>query len=170
MARKPKEKYFITSVLGDEYYTTDKKLSDMRDKSIDYENMQGLPVLVFLCSFIFIIIPACYIEECAIFPWWCWLLSAIAAAIIIGSILFGCILDKKITYYGRYKELFFKTKEYTKQFNRYRRLEKAKREKELQEKATDLVESYNILEDKQMSKETKINLLKSYIERGEKRK
>ena len=43
-------------------------------------------------------------------------------------------------------------------------------DKYLTELATDLVESYEILENKKMPKETKINLLKEYIDRGEKRR
>lgn len=168
MAKK-KEKYFIKNINGETYYTTYKTLADMRNKCIDAENLQGAPVLLFLLSFVFIIIPACYIEENKIFPWWCWLLAVIGVCIIIGSIIFGCILSKKINKYGKYKEIFIKSKEYTKQYNKYRKLEKENKEKELKEKATDLVESYNILEDKHLTKEMKIDLLKSYIERGEKR-
>lgn len=168
MAKK-KEKYFIKNINWEKYYTTDKKLADMRDKYIDYENLQGSPILLFLSSFIFIIIPACYADSEKVFPWWCWLLVAIATLIIISSIIFGCVLSKKIDEYRKYEDIFFKSKEYTKQYNRYRKLEKEKKDKELKEKATDLVESYNILEDKLLTKEMKIDLLKQYIDRGEKR-
>lgn len=167
--KKQSKKYFIKNINNEKYYTTNKELADMRDKYIDYDNLQGAPILLFLSSFIFIIIPACYIEENKIFPWWCWLLAAIGLSIIIGSIIFGCILSKKLDKYSKYEDIFFKSKEYSKQYNRYRKLEKEKKEKQLKEKATDLVESYNILEDKHLTKQMKIDLLKSYIERGEKR-
>ena len=157
----------ITSIKRNKYYTTDKKLADMRNKFIDWDNLQGLPILIFLSSFIFIIIPACYVENDKVFPWWCWLLLGIGIAIILGSITFGCILSKKINEYSEYEDLFFKTKEYTTQYNRYKRIEKEQREQKAKEKAKDLIESYDILDDKEMPKDDKIELLKKYIYKSE---
>ena len=170
MNKKKKEKYYILTQEDKKYYTTDIKLVHMRDLYYKWNNLQGLAPMLFILGFVIGIGPICVLENRVKFTWWCWVLTIIAILTAISAIVLGCIRCSKDKKYAKYEDLFFKTKEYSAQYNKYKKLERDRREKELKEKATDLVESYDILEDNQMPKEVKIDLLKSYIERSEKRK
>ena len=69
--------------------------------------------------------------------------------------------------YNEYISIFKDSDEYKEQYEVYCKINEEKRQKALVDKAKDLVESYNILDNKKMSKEKKVELLKSYIDKSE---
>ena len=72
------------------------------------------------------------------------------------------VSSKKIDKY-EWKSEFEKSKEFYRQCNKYKKLEKQRQDKLKNEKARKLVESYDILDNKQLSKEEKIQLIKKYV-------
>lgn len=81
-----------------------------------------------------------------------------------------CILETKgSTLQLEYEDEYINTDEYKQIKTRIEEEKERAHQEHLKEVATDLVESYSILENKKYSKAKKIELLKQYIERGEKR-
>lgn len=165
-----KKMHFLKSINGNKYYTSDADLIKMRDLYYKWDNLHGLGVMTFLSAFVVGIIPICQLENNEPFRWWSWLILGIAILIAVGSIVLGCLIAHYSEKYSKYEDLYLLTKEYKQQRNKYDKLEKQRRDKELTEKSRDLVESYTILESQEYSKEQKIELLKEYIDRGEKRR
>lgn len=163
-----KQKVFIEYINRNKYYSSDPKIIEMKRLYDKWSDMKGLPILLFLAAIVIAIIPSCFIEN-QIYTIWTWLLFGLAVAVFIASITLGMLIAHFEEKYEKYEDIFMKTDEFKRQLAKYKKIEKQKHEKYLRDKSTDLVESYQILDDQHMPKETKIELLMEYIDRGEKR-
>lgn len=92
-----------------------------------------------------------------------WCFTGIGVLGIIITLVLVGVCSNKIDKY-EWKKEFEKSKEFHRQCNRYKKLEKQKQDKLKTEKARKLVESYDILDNKEISKEERIQLIKKYIE------
>ena len=158
-------KKFIESHNGDKYYSIDTKFINefnKYNKICTYATCFGL--VCFISFFLTLILVAVF-EKC--------LLGIIISSIIGGSIFIVCLIVTVIcfskTNYSIYSK-FESSKEYRDQQRYYTKLHKLEHEKHLKEHSTDLVESYEILDSKNLFKEEKIKLLMKYIDKSEKRK
>ena len=163
MAKSKKEQYYMENICWEKFYTTNKELYEKRclhDKWHDiYDNLY----LWFLLSMFIGLISLVPQEE---FAWksivaWCFTGLGVLG-IIITLVLVG-VSSKKIDKY-EWKKEFEKSKEFCRQCDKYKKINKQKQDKLKTEKARKLVESYDILDNKEISKEERIELIKKYIE------
>lgn len=163
MAKSKKEQYYMESYGGEKFYTTNKELyekSCLQDKWLNiYDSLH----LWFILSMFIGGISLLPQEE---FAWksivaWCFTGLGVLG-IIITLVLVG-ISSKKIDKY-EWKKEFEKSKEFYRQCDKYKKINKQKQDKLKAEKARKLVESYDILDNKEISKEERIELIKKYIE------
>lgn len=87
----------------------------------------------------------------------------------IGAICIAILETKGCNLQLEYEDEYINTDEYKQIKARIEEEKERIYQEHLKEVATDLVESYSILESKKYSKAKKIELLKQYIERGEQR-
>lgn len=159
-----KEKYYMKTIDGDKYYTTNKYLYNKRCLFYKWEDIYNYNGAIFFCTCILTILSLLGFDKSLN------LNILISVAIFLGisiplwtfSIIFYCVASHKLKVYEWEKE-FKESKEFKTQENRYAKYYKDLRNKILKNKAKNLVEAYDILEDKDMSKEDKIELLKDYI-------
>lgn len=142
------------------YYTTDptiiKELKKAKKLTKVGTNLCGTCVAFLLIS---LFLP---LFQCL--PWWVCLMPFV-------FMVSGFSIGMPIAFKGeglecKWVDIYFDTDEYKEQFARVMARKEAERDAYLTEKATDLVESYEILDSKKMPKEKKIELLKEYIDRG----
>lgn len=159
-----KEKYFMKSYGGDKYFTVDKTLYEKRCKHNKWEELYGYSGACFFVSCLVSIVSAIVFDENIHLNIW------VAVAIFFGilipiwtaTITFYCIVEYKLKLYD-WENDFENSDEFKKQFKQYTKRDKQLKLKKSEEKAKNLIEAYDILDDKNMSKEDKINLLKEYI-------
>lgn len=162
-----KKQYYMESINGDRYYTTNQKLYE---KSLRQEKWQNICTnSIMFCVLSFLVAMAAVAPQqhfngkCVV----AWVITAAFGLMCIAFIILGLIADKKIIKYEWQKE-FEKSKEFSRQVAKYRKIEKAKEDKIKTKKATKLVESYEILDSKELSKQEKVDLIKKYIDIKEK--
>lgn len=94
-----------------------------------------------------------------------WIVGVIFGAISIISLIciwpFYSKFDKLFDYY---LDLYFKTSEYKKLKRKYDKQIKEERDKRLREKSKKLVEAYDIIDNKNLTQEERIELLKNYVD------
>lgn len=163
-----KEQYYMERYNGNDYYTTNKALYDKKLKYYKWQDINTNCVMFCVLGFIVAMVALATQES---MNWQCvasWVITGIGAAGCVATIILGIIAEKKINKYSGWKNEFGETKEFSRQAARYRKIEKAKQDKIKTEKATKLVESYEILDSKELSKQEKVNLIKKYIDIKEK--
>ena len=98
-------------------------------------------------------------------------MGLVFAGWVVLVITYCCIAGQIYQYYEKKHneciKVFMDSDEYKKQYKAYCDANEKKRQERLAEQSKNLVEAYDILDDKQMPKEEKIELLKKYIEKGE---
>lgn len=92
-----------------------------------------------------------------------WCFTGLGVLGITITLFLVVVSSKKVDKY-EWKREFEKSKEFYRQCDKYKKLEKQRQDKLKTEKARKLVESYEILDNKQLLKEEKIQLIKRYIE------
>lgn len=160
-----KNKKLIESYNDDKYYSIDTNFINEFNKYNKICACAAYFGATCFISFILTLILVALFEKCR--------LGIIISSAIGGSIFVICIIVVIIcfskTNYSIYSK-FESSKEYLDQQKYYAKLHKLEHEKHLKELSTDLVESYEILDSKDISKEEKIKLLMKYIDKSEKRK
>ena len=94
-----------------------------------------------------------------------WIAGLIFGVLTISSLPIGFLLflEKYDIIFTRTLNKYFETDEYKELYDKYIKEEQERQDKILTEKATNLVESYDILDNKHLSKEQRIEYLKKYI-------
>ena len=155
------DKYLVFGESSNKYYTTDGDLIKRLKKCNVIDSFSYFVGIISLLSFIGIFVNAFisweYQIQTVIF---CiaFFLFTLTVAFFISSRAY----DKRLKVY----DLYYQTLEYKEQFKKYCRIEQSKKDKKLHEKAKGLVEAYEILNNKKISKEQKIQLIKKYILKG----
>ena len=163
MAKSKKEQYYMESIGWEKFYTTDIELYNKSCLHEKWQNIYDSLYLWFILSMFVSFISVVPQEE---FAWksivaWCFTGLGVLGMII--TLVLVAISSKKIDKY-EWKKEFEKSKEFHRQCNKYAKIEKQKQDKLKTERARKLVESYEILDNKEMSKEEKITLIKKYID------
>ena len=150
------------------YITTNPELIKKIDKVNKFNKIEDIILNIFKVALIFLL-PVFILYECE--QW-------IPATIIMLTLIIGgtitaivfCTLDCKMDnlYYSVVAE-YESSDEFRNIYQAIEKEEQEAKDKHLTEVATDLVESYAILESEKYGKAKKIQLLKKYIERSEER-
>lgn len=158
-----KEQYYMESYGCEKFYTTNKELyekSCLRDK---WQNIYDSLLLWFILSMFVAVIPIALNERFDFKSIIAWCFTGLGVLGIIITVMLMVISSKKIDKY-EWKKEFEKSKEFYRQCDKYKKINKQKQDKLKAEKARKLVESYDILDNKEISKEERIELIKKYIE------
>lgn len=163
MAKSKKEQYYMESLGCEKFYTTNKALYKKKCLHHKWLNIYDSLCLWFILSMFIGLISLAPQEE---FAWksiiaWCFTGLGVLG-IIITLVLVG-VSSKKIDKY-KWQEEFEKSKEFSIQCDKYKKIDLQKQDKLKAEKARKIVESYDILDDKELSKEERIKLIKKHIE------
>lgn len=158
-----KREYYMESIGWEEFYTTDKELYN---KKCLQKKWQGIYDNLHLWFILFLFIAGISLAPQESLAWKCtiaWCFTGVGVLGIIVVLILVFVSDKKIAKY-KWKKEFESSKEFYKQCDKYKKLEKQRQDKIKTEKATKLVESYEILDNKELGKQEKIDLIKKYIE------
>ena len=163
MAKSKKEQYYMESLGCEKFYTTDKALYKKKCLHYKWQNIYDSLCMWFILSMFIGLISLAPQEE---FAWksiiaWCFTGLGVLG-IIITLVLVG-VSSKKIDKY-KWQEEFEKSKEFSRQCDKYKKIDRQKQDKLKAKKARKLVESYDILDNKEISKEERIKLIKKHIE------
>ena len=163
MAKSKKEQYYMESIGWEKFYTTNKALYEKKCLQYKWQNTYDNLHLWFILSMFMGLISLVPQKE---FAWksiivWCF--TGLGVLGIIITLVLVDISLKKIDKY-EWKKEFEKSKEFYIQCDKYKKINKQKQDKIKAEKARKLVESYDILDNKEISKEERIKLIKKYIE------
>jgi len=158
-----KKKHFLCRIDGRNYYTTNTKLVETKELHDKWEARYSIMGMWWFMMIVFITPPAVFIEEGT------WNLGtiislSIGVSYLLFIIIWGIITGKKTDKYASWNDIFTESNEFKKQLAKYKKIEKEKQELVRKEKATRLVESYEILDNYKITKEEKIELIKKYIE------
>ena len=152
-------KYYIydnDSINYNKWYTTDEDLIKGFKFARAFENVGKVICAIAFLSFVLALVLGAYIN---------WIIGLIFGCIcLVSFICIWPIYDRFDKLFNYYLDLYFKTNEYKKLKRKYDKQLKDERDKRLREKSRKLVETYNILEDKNLTKEEKIELLKEYVD------
>ena len=162
-----KKQFFMERINNKEYYTTNQNLYEKRlkqDKWLNIYNNCGIWFVLAFSIFAITLAPQEILNWQNVIAW---VFTGIGLAGVIAVIIVAIVASKKIDKYEWEKE-FENSKEFARQQAKYKKIEKAKQDKIKTEKATKLVESYEILDSKELSKQEKVDLIKKYIDIKEK--
>lgn len=156
---KDNYKYYVYKEDEDENYkkwwTTDETIIRGIKKSRTIEFFAQMCASLFLLSFI----ATCIFAGCEILIGL--IISGICATIFF--ILTFILLMISSNIFGEYINMYYKSKEFKKLADGYKKEKELQEEKELKSKAKRLVEVYDILDSKELSKDQKIKQLKKYL-------
>ena len=158
--------YEILNDYGDKYYTKNKTLYDFIKKyskaDILEERFRAWGVGIFGLCIIPIILLGLVSDLVVGISFGIWVVTLIIYCYIGSQVVQNQCVRK-----DEYIRIFKDSDEYKEQYEAYCKRNEEARQKHFEQKSKDLVEAYDILDDKKMSKEKKIKLLKSYIQKGE---
>lgn len=164
--KEEEKEYLIYSEFGYNYYTKNKMLYDITHK---YSNASDLHESFTIWGFgvfglsVLLLFFTLFISELALgISFGCWIFLLLVYCCATCS-----IVEHRDIRYQEYIDIFRESDEYKKQYQAYCDENEKERQKRIEEKSKNLVEAYNILDNKKMSKEKKIELLKQYVEKGE---
>lgn len=155
------EKYYMYDKDSKEYnkwYTTNENLIKEFKLAKKYYKLFEICGCVSIISFFAILISAGLNS---------WIAGLIFGVLMISSILIGFLvfLEKYDTLFIKTLNKYYETDEYKELYNKYIEEENAKRDALLYEKSKRLVEAYDIIDNKHLSQEERINLLKQYVDK-----
>lgn len=137
------------------WWTTDKKVIEQFKQARKYNIIGTVFVLISILSVISILVFGGL---------------QIVVGVILSLLLFLITVFTAVGFFNVYEQLwdkaecnYFKTKEYKKLKEKYDKEEKEKIDAIHREKATKLVEAYDIIDNKGLSKTERIELLKDYM-------
>lgn len=157
MAKSKKEQYYMESYGWEKFYTTNKELYKKKCLRDKWQNIYDNLHLWFILS-MFIGLISLYWNSIVA---WCFTWLGFLGIII--TLVLVVISSKKIDKY-EWKKEFEKSKEFYRQCDKYKKDKQTKARQTQNRKARKLVESYDILDNKEISKEERIELIKKYIE------
>lgn len=163
MAKSKKEQYYMESIGWEKFYTTNKELYEkkcLQDKWVNIDNNFWLWCILSMFVSLISLAPQ---EEFAWKSIIAWCFTGLGVLGIIITLVFMVISSKKIDKY-EWKKEFENSKEFYRQCDKYKKINKQNQDKLKADKARKLVESYDILDNKGISKEERIELIKKYIE------
>lgn len=158
-----KEKYKIYYVDGNQYYTTDKSLFDMKNKFAHWENICGLGILIFIVGFLIGIYPMYCIDNNT------WntaatILAIFSIIIAVGGIVFENIAKNKKCKYEGYTVKFCATKEFERQQKRFEKIEQQKEKQAREKKAKALIAVYDAL-NSTLAETEKVDIIQKYMKK-----
>ena len=150
------------------FITKNPELIKKIDKRCKFDKIENIIITAFKLSLLFLIPIFIMYEADLVITATCIMLTLIIVGTITAVVF--CVLDTKMDnlYYSVVAE-YEASKEFETIYNQIEKEEQEAKDKHLTEIATDLVESYAILESEKYGKAKKIQLLKKYIERSENR-
>lgn len=162
MAKSKKEQYYMESIGCEKFYTTNKELYEKKCLRDKWKNIYDALDLWFILSIFIGLISLVPQKEFAWKSIIAWCFTGLGVLGVIITLVLTGIISKKIDKY-EWKKEFEKSKEFYRQCDKYKKINKQKQDKLKAEKARKLVESYDILDNKEVSKEERIELIKKYI-------
>lgn len=140
----------------DKWYTTDESLIKDFKIAKRYYKISEICGCISIASFFALLISAGLNS---------WIAGLIFGVLTISSLPIGFLLflEKYDVIFTKTLNKYFETQEYKDLYDKYIKEEQERQDKILTEKATNLVESYDILDNKHLSKEERIEYLKKYI-------
>lgn len=156
-----KEKIVMFTTREGKYYCTDPQLIDKYRKYRKYEDtqcvLQGLALLGWLIPALTIYIATEFFNI-----WTLIFLCILPTALYLIPFTWNWVCLSKMDKYSSYKDEFYESKEYKRQYNAYKRKEKKRIDKLKEEGARNLIDVWNLLND-DMPDEIKIGYLKEYM-------
>ena len=155
------EKYYMYDKESrdfDKWYTTDESLIKDFKIAKRYYKISEICGCISIASFFAVLILGALNS---------WIAGLIFGILTISSLPIGFLLflEKYDVIFTKTLNKYYETDEYKELYNKYIEEENAKRDALLYEKSKRLVEAYDIIDNKHLSQEQRINLLKQYVDK-----
>lgn len=155
------EKYYMhdkESKDFDKWYTTNERLIKDFKIAKKYYKISEICGCISIASFFAVLISGGLSS---------WIAGLTFAILMISSLLIGFLvfLEKYDILFTKTLNKYHETDEYKELYNKYIEEENTKKDALLYEKSRRLVEAYDIIDNKYLSQEQRINLLKQYIDK-----